>query len=582
MAGIGSEFGSGAGQNRPIETGVQWIPVTGSIFGALARAQYAALAAMRWQAFRNGMRTTRGSFEAAASGISYAVYSLMGLGLTAGLAAAAYMMTSKDAWEGMPVLFWAVFATWQLTPVVIASFQQPFDLSGLLRFPMGFGPFYLLHVIFGMIDASTILGGLGCLGIWIGATLAGAGAGGWTALALAVFACFNILLSRAIFVWLDRWLAQRKTREIVSVLFLLGLLSLEFLNPGLRRHSHRAKPAPQEQAAILHDLSVAESAQSWLPPGLAEGIMQRGANGYPGAALGAMGLLGVWTVAAGLVLGARLHALHRGESLSDASAPARPRKQVRSASLDRGAVPLRRAGPVAAIMEKDLHTVLRSLPLLYSLGAPLIMVLIFASLMRGSGSAAFPLALPLCIAYALLGFTQLIYNTLGAEGAGIQLLLYSPTPMRTVLLAKNLFHAMLFAVVALAAALLAVFRLGMPSLPWLAATAAWLVFALPAHLAVGNLFSLAMPHKMNLGRIGRQRGGQAGALLSILVQGGILGVGAGVIALCSFFGRLWLATPLLLALAIPSTIVWLRVLAKSDAIALRRRDTLIAALAKVE
>ena len=82
--------------------------------------------------------------------------------------------------------------------------------------------------------------------------------------------------------------------------------------------------------------------------------------------------------------------------------------------------------------------------------------------------------------------------------------------------------------------------------------------------------------------IGRQRGGQAGALLSILVQGGILGVGAGVIGLGSFFGRLWLATPLLLALAVPSTIAWLRVLAKSDAIALRRRDTLIAALAKVE
>ena len=71
MAGIGSEFGSGADPNRPTGAGVQWIPVTGSIFGALARAQYSALAAMRWQAFRNGMRTTRGSFEAAASGISY-------------------------------------------------------------------------------------------------------------------------------------------------------------------------------------------------------------------------------------------------------------------------------------------------------------------------------------------------------------------------------------------------------------------------------------------------------------------------------------------------------------------------------
>jgi len=58
-----------------------------------------------------------------------------------------------------------------------------------------------------------------CLGIWSGIALARPGMAGWTALALAVFAFFNILLVRAIFAWVDRWLAQRRTREIVSALF---------------------------------------------------------------------------------------------------------------------------------------------------------------------------------------------------------------------------------------------------------------------------------------------------------------------------------------------------------------------------
>jgi len=154
--------------------------------------------------------------------------------------------------------------------------------------------------------------------------------------------------------------------------------------------------------------------------------------------------------------------------------------------------------------------------------------------------------------------------------------------MRTVLLAKNIFHAALFTVIALVAGVVACLRLGVPDAAWLAATAAWLIFALPAHLAVGNLFSLAMPHRVNLGRIGRQRGGQATALLAMLVQLGILGVGGAVIGLSLFFDALWLAAPVLLVLAVPVIIVWLRVLRNSDALASRRRDDLLAVLAKVD
>jgi ABC-2 type transport system permease protein len=577
MAGIAAggigQTGNGAGAR---------MAAAGGAFSPLARAQYAALAAMRWQAFRHGLRTTRGAFEAAASGLNYLVYGMVGLGISAGLGAGAYSMVSKGHFVLLPMLFWAVFLMWQMMPLVMASFQQQFDLTDLLRFPLGIASFYLLQLIFGVVDSSTLLGCLGSFGIWIGVTLADPRLFAFAAVVLAFFGIFNLLLSRAIFAWLDRWLAKRRTREIVSVLFLVSMLGLQFLNPAVRSNRRHRHAGQEASAQIGRGLILADEVQNWLPPGLAATAIGDGSHDRPAQALGLLGLMGLWGLSAGLILGVRLRAVHRGEYLSDAPKPLALRRPARvKASV--GLASFGGSGPIAAIIHKDLLTVIRSLPVLFSLGSPLVMVIIFASLMRGSGQgAAFPLALPLCIAYALLGFTQLIYNNLGAEGMGIQLLLYSPTPMRTILLAKNVFHAILFCVIAVLAAGLGVFRLGWPAPVWVAVTGAWLVFALPAHLAAGNLFSLIMPHRLNLSRIGRQRGGQASALLGMLAQVGILGVGAVVAGLCTLYGNTWLATPILLVLAVSSCIVWLRVMRNSDSIALRRRDELIATLAKAD
>ena len=236
-------------------------------------------------------------------------------------------------------------------------------------------------------------------------------------------------------------------------------------------------------------------------------------------------------------------------------------------------------------MEKELRTMLRSMPQIYALGVPMVMVFIIGSLFRNGSSAAghpFRLALPVCVAYGLLGFTQLIYNNLGSEGKGIQLYFLSPTPMRTVLLAKNLFHALLFCLVAVVSGILASLRLGLPAAAVLAATVAWFLFALPSNLAVGNVLSLTMPYRVNLGRIGRQSGSQANALLSMLIQTALLGVGTVVIGLCTFFGMLWLAVPILLVLAGVAVFAWLRVLGNADAMAHRRRDALIAKLTKTD
>ncbi|HET6205941.1 MAG TPA: hypothetical protein VFD98_03980 [Terracidiphilus sp.] len=236
-------------------------------------------------------------------------------------------------------------------------------------------------------------------------------------------------------------------------------------------------------------------------------------------------------------------------------------------------------------MEKELRTVMRSMPLLYGLAAPLLMVFVLAALFIRNGPAAGAspsIGLMVSLAYAIVGFTQLFYNNLGTDGVGIQVLFLAPTPIRTVILAKNLFHALLFLVDAVLVCVVASLRLGWPAPASLAVAWAWLLFALPVHLAAGNLFSLKMPYRMNLGRISRQRGSQASALFSMLIQIAVLGIGAGTFMLCSYLGDVWLAVPVFLLLAAAAAVAWMRVLGNIDRIANQTRERLIATLARTE
>jgi ABC-2 type transport system permease protein len=570
------------------------------VLGAQAREQYAAMASLRWQMFRNGLRSKLGAFEFGARTAAYILYSILGLGFGAGAGLFAYMLASDGKWQYVPILFWVVFLLWQMIPIMLASFQEQFDLGILLRFPVRFGSYFMLFLVFGLADSSTILGGLCCLGIWFGVTIARPGLFAWAALGLAVFAVFNILLTRAIFAWIERWLAQRKTREILGAVFMVGLLSLQLLNPALHRkgnwgQANRQRHMSREDRAVADAqeyqrtksefkakygplLKTVDGVQQWLPPGLAARALGQAAKQQPEPALGSLGVLGLFALAAGGVLAGRLRAEYRGENLG--TAPSRKKAQRRE-----GGWLLDGSGPIAAVMEKEVRTLLRSLPLLYAVGAPLLMAVVFsAMLFKGGGPQGhvFPMAVPIAMVYSLLGFTQMFYNNLGTEGAGIQVYFLSPTPIRTVLLAKNLFLSVLFSLLALLAGVLTSLRLGVPDGATIAATGAWLLFALPSNLAAGNVFSLTMPYRINPGRIARQRGSQANALLSLLVQLGVVGVGAAVFTVCWFLNEMWLAVPIFLALAVGSILVWLRVLRNADAIANQRRDTLLAALMKTE
>jgi ABC-2 type transport system permease protein len=551
-----------------------------------ALTQYAAMAQMRWRMFVNGLHSIRGLLDLGATGIAWLLYSVYGLGLGVGLLSAAYALASHGSWQYLPILFWAISLLWLMFPVLVASFQEQSDLGILLRFPVRFGSYFLLYLISGLMDASTIVGMLCCFGVWLGVVMARPDLYLWTMLGLSALAVFNILFVRAVFAWIDRWLAQRKTREILGAAFMLLIVSLLVFNSVWNQKRYEGSISRNESPAPLREtlaryapaLKTANLVQQWLPPGLGARALQQAVEQKPVAGIASLTMLGLWMVLAGGALAGRLRAEYRGQNLS--WAPSRSKAVARGSGWTLGG-----SGAFPAIIEKELRSLLRTVPLLFAMSVPLLFVLVVAGAFHlgpSSGAKSFPYAFPLCVAYALLGFTGLFYNNLGGEGAGIQLLFLSPTPIRTVLLAKNLLHSALFVLVAFAACVVSCLRLGVPPLAVLAATGSWIVFALPCNLAVGNIFSLALSYRINPGRITRPPGSQANSLPAALVQVGVLGVGLLVIWLCWFLQSRWLPVPIFLALTVGASFVWMRVLHYSDDNANQRRESLIATLMEAE
>jgi ABC-2 type transport system permease protein len=553
------------------------------LLNAQARAQYAAMAAMHWRVFINGLHSIHGILDLGATGISWMFYGVIGLGAGFGLGAGGYAIAEHARWQVLPILLWITTMLWLALPMVAASFQDQSELGVLLRFPVRLDSYFVLYVLSGLMEASTIAGAVCCFGIWLGIVLARPQMAVPLAAALAIFAAFNILLVRTIFAWLDRWLAQRKSREILGAVFMVLVLGAQFFNPAFYQHGHsgsltrqqRQEEAREIRARYAPMLRTAYRVQQWLPAGAAARSVQQAAAGRSAEGLAWLSLLGLWTLAGGGALGLRLRAEYRGENLGWAPARSQNARPERTWTLGG-------SGAGSAVLEKEVRSLVRSVPLLWGIAVPLLLVLVIGGVFpNGASGHSLPYGLPLCVAYALLGFTQMFYNNLGAEGAAVQLLFLSPTPIRTVMLAKNLLHGALYLLVAFAAAALARLRLGAPPAVLMAALAAWLLFALPCNLAAGNILSLTMPYRINPGRIGRQPGSQANALTALLIQLGTLAVGAAVLSICWSMKRPWWAVPILLVLAMGAYFAWKRVLGNVEAMALQRRDELIEALMKI-
>ncbi len=541
------------------------------------RGQLSAIAYLRWRMFVNGLRTKRGKMELASRIIVTTAFALGGLGGFAAALGTSWYLVAHDKAQFLAAVLWPVFFFWQIFPVMATAFTNNPDSSDLLRFPLSYRSFFVVRLAYGFFDPASALGTLALLGVLIGVTAARPLLFPWALLVLLTFGLFNLVLMQTVFSWVERWLAQRRTREIFGVLFILFMLSFQLIGPAMERLQNR--PSPELKKAF----EIATRVQAVLPPGLASNAIARPAQAEYAAGLISLLFLGAMTTAIGSLLHLRLRAQFRGENLSEAEA--RPRV-VQAQGLQVGWELPGFSQSVAAVFEKEIRYVARSGPMLLTLIMPIFMLLVFRlgpmSSMRHTGflNRASDMAFPGAAAYALLVLTNLVYNSFGGDGGGIQFFYASPALFRQIVLGKNLLHGAILVANTLLAWIAVTFFYGAPTPAVSVATLAGLLFAAPLNFTAGNLLSIYAPKKRDFATFGRQNVSQTTVLASLGVQIVIVGVGVAAFAMARFYKNLWIAALVFLALSVISFPLYVMVLRRLDDIAIERRETLIAELCR--
>jgi ABC-2 type transport system permease protein len=540
-------------------------------------SQLTAIAHLRWRIFVNGLRSKRGKMELASRVLVTSAFAIGGFGgfsLATGLS---WYFVSQDHAEYLATLTWPVFFFWQLFPVMATAFTNNPDSSELLRFPLGYRSYFFVRLAYGFFDPASALGCVGLLGIVIGATVARPALFPWTLLVLLTFALFNLVLMQTVFAWLERWLAQRRTREVFGVLFILTMLSFQLIGPAIERLGKGPHPEFSQAAQTV------AAVQAVLPPGLAANTIAQISHARFLTGVTSLLCLALLTAAIGSLLHLRLRAQFRGENLSEAAA--RPKvAQVQALQVGWNLPGFSQS--VAAVFEKEMRYLARSGPVLLTLIMPIFMLLIFRlgplnPLRHSSGLSRTPdMAFPGAAAYAILVLTNLVFNSFGGDAAGIQFFYASPVTFHQIVLAKNLTHASILIFNTLFAWIAVSYLYGMPHLAVSIATLAGLLFAVPLNFAAGNLLSIYSPKKRDFSAFGRQTASQTTVLASFGAQIVIVGLGVSAFAIARLYNNLWIAVLLFLALAAISIPLYFFVLSRLDAMALERQETLMAELCR--
>lgn len=548
------------------------------------RGQFRAIAQLRWRLFINGLRTVRGRLEIVSRVFMGFGFGVLGLVGSVGIGAGAYYFIAHNQAEGLAVLLWVVFLFWQLFPVMANALAENVDSSQLLRFPMTYPAYFLVRMAYGSFEPATVIALLWLFGMATGIAIASIPAFLWAVPVLILFAIFNLFLARMIFAWAERWLAQRKTREVLGVIFFLFFIGVQFIGPALGRYGQHAHPELKQTTSQL--LPV----ERMLPPGTAAASIAGATRREMPRAFGGLALLAAYGAAALWLLNVRLRAQYFGENLSEAAARAPAALSV-AASRKKQAI---RAGlripfvseATSAVVEKEFRYILRSGPMLFTLVMPVVVLLVFrftgsrpgrqSSFLATSADLAFPVG----AGYALLILSNLVYNSFGADNGGIQLFYLCPARFREILLGKNIAHSLILAGEVFLVWLGAAFLYRPPDPVIFLATITALCFGLFTNLAAGNLLSIFTPKKVDFGTMGRQRASTVTAFASLGVQAATIGIAVGTLLVARTFHRTWAAIPVFLVLAVAAGIGYSLVMGRIDKFAIEKRETMVTELCR--
>ena len=531
----------------------------------------------------------KGRLEAVSIGFVWLMMGGLIFGGGAAMGIAGYILVSQGLQRYLPFLPWIVFLYWQLNPLLTSAVGVQFDFANLLRFPLRFGSFLVLSLAYGVFEPGAVgsLVWLFCMSIGIG--IARPALFLWALLVAGIFALMNLVLARAVLSWLDRWLAQRRTREVMGLLFLLVILGFQFIGPIIQHLEHQHfRPS---QSWIPAAMSVA----SYFPPGFAGRALVRGVNGsmlpaaFSALMICACALVFYW------LLHVRLVAQYRGELISETSAASRPGSsgvaRARAAGRTQSSwnIPFVSSG-VAAVFEKEIRYARRNGLMLLNLITPIFIVLIFSlniQMAHDVKGMAFlhragPLVFPVGVAFVILVQMNFAFNSFAFDGAGVQFLFLSPVPFREIVAGKNLF---LVAVTLFESCIMWLFISYLfirPPLAIVAATLVALVYANFATFAIGNVFSLCFPRKFDFGAFRQKRLAGVTMAVGMAVEGALFGSCALVFVLAIALRVPWAATIAFIVLAAAAAAAYDYSLKRMDKLALDHRETLTAELCRAE
>ena len=496
--------------------------------------QIRLVAGLRWQILRNSLRKRNNRLDLIGLIFAGVFSGIFVLGLCFAFYAGGHFFLSQGRPGWIALLFWGIFFFWQVFPVFVAGFGASFEFRTLLRFPLSLRAFYVIGLAYGLADFSAIASVCWLLSMTLGATVAKPGILPAMVLIVTVFVLFNVTLERLIGSWLEKLLSRRRTREIFLGLFVLSMISLNFVNPLLQRYGTEARPFVMR---LLPYLVV-------FPPALAGRSIEAISQLHPAGFLLASGGLLLYLFFFSALLWRRFAAQYRGEELSETAAPIRT-IVGHIAKTEQGADGLGLLSPqVAAVVRKEFRYLTRNGFAYLTLLMPPLLVLVFSSQFAGrhptvSGKAvSAEMFFPGMMAYLILILMAPAYNCFAYEGRGIQTYFTAPLRFRDVFLGKNLVLVSILTLEIALSMVMLTWRVGLPSVPRLVATIAAIVFTIVGQLTVANWSSLSFPRKLEFGQMRGQR--QSG--MAVLVAFGSQILTGAISAVILLMGR-WLGNP---------------------------------------
>lgn len=564
-----------------------------------ARVQLAAVAWLRWRIFINSMFRRRATGARQAAGLALAILvrimvwpflAMMVIGPIGGSGFFAWMAIAGNHPQRLAPLLAAITLLWLFVNVNgqnVAAVASNFDPSSLTRFPLRFGRYLILRTLIGVLTPSTIVGCLALLAAAVGISVAKPALALPALLVLAIYALMNIFLMRMIGAWLERWLANRRFREIFGALMALSVVGFQFLN--FQRAPSRAIGG--RSSWVLNILHSSGSQLHWLPPGFAANAILEVSR--PVAALAQFTGLLASTALFAAVFAIRLHKQFLGEFLSEgASRRTNERSRQRIVARTQQANPAARAAStenarpafppiVAACLHKEWLTLRGNGMQLIGMLTPLFFVVILNRSVFRESSTYF---LPGAIAYVLFGVLAGLYNIFGADGLGVQVYLLAPIRLRDVIVAKNLMSlAVIVTEAGLAWVLVSLLTRAPISLATQVSTGLWTIFVIGVNLALGTMRSIQAPRRFVPGQAQRRRStptNRTSGLLILLVLFGSMALQFPVTLLCRYFDDPWLGAWIFGALAFAAVAAYALLLHNADQFILAHRDVFAEELCK--